>query len=44
MGVKNMSDLVLKEMRGICGIKKPAKSKLKNTKLLKEKFLKHTII
>ena len=32
MGVKNISDLVLKEIYGICETKNPQKSKLRNTK------------
>ena len=42
LGVKNMSDLILKE---ICSIYETKNfSKLKNTKWLKEKFLKNMII
>ena len=32
MGVKNISDLVLKEIYGICEIKNPTKNKLTNIK------------
>ena len=32
MGVKNIFDLVLKEIHGILKTKNPTKSKLKNTK------------
>ena len=32
MGVKNISDLVLKEIYGICETKNPTKNKLMNTK------------
>ena len=41
--VQSMSDLVLKEIYGIIEQKTLRKSKLKNTKLLKEKFLKNMI-
>ena len=32
MGVKHISDLVLKEIYGICGTKNPTKNKLMNIK------------
>ena len=32
MGVKNISDLILKEIYGICETKNPTKNKLMNTK------------
>ena len=44
MGVKNISDLVLKEIYGICETKNPAKSKLMNIKWQKEKFIKSLLI
>ena len=40
LGVKNISDLILKEIYGIYGTKNLNKSKLENKKWLKEKFLK----
>ena len=40
MGVKNMSDLVLKEIYGICEKKILQKDKLMNIKWQKEKFIK----
>ena len=44
MGVKNMSDLVLKEIYDICKTKTSQKSNLKDTRLVKEEFLKNMII
>ena len=44
MGVKNISDLVLKEIYGICETKNPKKSKLMNIKWQKEKFIKSLLI
>ena len=44
MGVKNISDLVLKEIYGICETKPLQKSKLTNTKWQKEKFIKSLVI
>ena len=44
MGVKNISDSVLKEIYGICETKNPAKSKLMNIKWQKEKFIKSLLI
>ena len=44
MGVKNISDLVLKEIYGISETKSPTKNKLMNIKWLKEKFLKSLLI
>ena len=43
-GVRNMSDLVLKDIYRMCGKKNLQKSKLKNTKWLKEKFMKNMVI
>ena len=43
LGVKNMSDVILKEIYGIYETKDLQKSRLKNTKWLKEKFLKNLI-
>ena len=43
LGVKSMSDLILKEIYGIYERKDLRKSRLKNTKWLKEKFLKNLI-
>ena len=44
MGVKNISDLVLKEIYGISETKNPTKNKLMNIKWLKENFLKSLLI
>ena len=44
MGVKNISDLVLKEIFGICETKILQKSKLMNIKWQKDKFIKSLII
>ena len=44
LGVKNISDLILKEIYGIYGTKNLNKSKLENKKWLKEKFLKSMLI
>ena len=44
MGVKNISDLVLKEIHGICETKNPTKNKLMNIKWQKEKFIKSLLI
>ena len=44
MGVKNISDLVLKEIYGICETKNPTKNKLMNIKWQKEKFIKSLLI
>ena len=40
MGVKNIYDLILKELYGIYDTKNPTKEQIKNTKWLKEKFWK----
>ena len=39
LGIKNISDLILKEIYGIYGTKNLTKSNLENKKWLKEKFL-----
>ena len=44
MGVKNISDLVLKEIYGICETKNPTKNKLMNIKWQKEKLIKSLLI
>ena len=45
IGVKNISDLVLKEICGICQTKNPTiKNRLMNIKWLKEKFIKILLI
>ena len=44
MGVKNISDLVLKEIYGVCETKNPTKNKLMNIKWQKEKFIKSLLI
>ena len=44
MVVKNISDLVLKEIYGICETKNPTKNKLMNIKWQKEKFIKSLLI
>ena len=45
MGVKNISDFVLKEIYGICETKNPTKKiKLMNIKGLKKKFIKSLLI
>ena len=44
MSVKNISDLVLKEIYGICETKNPTKNKLMNIKWQKEKFIKSLLI
>ena len=44
LGVRNISDLVLKEIYGFYKQKTLQKSKVKNTKWLKEKFLKNMLI
>ena len=44
MGVKNISDLVLKGAYGICETKNPTKNKLMNIKWQKEKFIKKLLI
>ena len=44
MGVKNISDLVSKEIYDICETKNPTKSKLTDAEWQKEKFVKSLII
>ena len=44
MGIKIISDLVLKEIHGILKTKNPTKEKLMNTKGKNEKFMKYLII
>ena len=44
MGVKNISDLVLKEIYGICKTKNPTKEQVMNIKWQKEKFIKSLLI
>ena len=44
MGVRNISDLVLKEIYGICEKKNLQKNKLMNIKRQKEKFIKSLLI
>ena len=44
MGVKNISDLVLKEIYGICEKKLLQKNKLMNIKRQKDKFIKSLLI
>ena len=43
IGVKNMSDLVLKEIYGFCGTKNPSKEQM-NIKWQKNKFIKSLLI
>ena len=44
MGVKNISDLVLNEIYGICETKILQKNKLMNIKWQREKFMKSLLI
>ena len=44
IGNKNISDLILKEIYGICETKNPTKNKLMNIKWQKEKFIKSLLI
>ena len=44
MGVKNISDLVLKEIYGICETKNLAKKQVNEYKMTKDKFIKSLII
>ena len=44
IGVKNISDLVLKGIYGICETKNPTKNKLINIKRQKDKFIKSLLI
>ena len=43
LGVKNMFDLILKEINGRYEIKTLRKSKLENTKWMKKKFMKYML-
>ena len=43
-GVKNISDLALKEIYGICETKNPTKSNLINITWQKDKFIKSLLI
>ena len=40
MGIKNISDLVLKEIYGICGTKNPTKEQVNEYKMRKRKIYK----
>ena len=40
LGVKNMSDLVLKEIHGICETKNPTKEQIKKYKMTERKIFK----
>ena len=44
LGVKNMSDLVLKEIYGIYETKTPTKEQIKKYKMTERNFLKSTLI
>ena len=44
MGVKNISDLVLKEIYGICETKNPTEEQVNEYKMTKEKFIKSLLI
>ena len=44
MAVKNISDLVLKEIYGICETKNPTKEQVNEYKMTKEKFIKSLLI
>ena len=44
LGVKNMSDLVLKEIYGIYEAKTPTKEQIKKYKMTERNFLKSTLI
>ena len=44
MGVKNISDLVLKEIYGICETKNPSKEQVNEHKITKNKFIKSLLI
>ena len=44
IGVKNISDLVLKEIYGICETKNPTKKQVNEIKWQKEKFIKSLLI
>ena len=44
MGVKNISDLVLKEIYGICEIKNLKKEQIEEYKITEKKFIKSLVI
>ena len=44
IGVKNISDLVLKEIYGICETKIPSKEQVNEYKITKKKFIKCLLI
>ena len=44
LGVKNMFDLVLKEIHGICQTKNSTKEQIKKYKMTERKFLKIMLI
>ena len=44
MGVKNISDLVLKEIHGICETKNTTKEQINEYEIKKEKFIKILLI
>ena len=44
IGVKNISDLVLKEIYGICETKNPSKEQVNEHKITKNKFIKSLLI
>ena len=44
MGVKNISDLVLKEMYGICETKNPTKEQVNEYKMTKREIIKSLLI
>ena len=44
IGVNNISDLVLKEVYGICETKNPSKKQVNEYKMRKEKFIKSLLI
>ena len=44
MGVTNTSDLILKEIYGICETKNPTEEQVNEYKMTKEKFIKSLLI
>ena len=44
IGVKSISDLVLKEIYGICETKNPSKEQVNEYKMTKKKFIKSLLI
>ena len=44
MGIKNISDLIWKEIYGICETKNPTKKQVNEYKMTKEKFIKSLLI